>query len=215
MKKIAPWLPSALLLLVLIGGVIFHKKTLDEKDGQIASLNAELIQSIADAESKRKDAEQRFTKADAAAAEKVATAEAAAKKTEAEAAAKVQAANEQANAKVQETTAQAQASIDALATEARNRLQVANLPEATAEVAFRKAVLSNGGVAMVRNNSATSAPFTILVARPSTRQSRQYAPVIDGGKTIEIGEREGWAFIAGDVIRVVQPGHKGREFSFK
>ena len=226
MKKIAPWIITVLLIVAMAGGVFFHNKTVDEKDAQIASLRTDLVQAISDAESKIKDAEQRLTKADVAAAEKLAAADAAAtaklaaaeavaKKTEIEAATKIQEANDQATAKVKETAAKAQASIDALATDARNRLQAANLPETTAEVAFRKAVLSNGGVAMIRNVSASSVPFTILVGRPSTRQSRQYSPVVDGGKTIEIGEREGWAFLSGDVIRVVQPGHKPRDFSFK
>jgi hypothetical protein len=95
-----------------------------------------------------------------------------------------------------------------LKSEADSRIQAANLPETTTTVVFRNAFIGSGRVATIRNISAKAAPFTALIERPSTQQKRSLDFVIDGNGMKEIGQREGWAFVQGDTIRMAQPNHK-------
>ena len=215
MQKIIPWLFAAILSVVLGAVTVYYKNELTQKDAEIQSLKVAAAQTLADATAKLKAAHDRVAKTDASAAERIAAADAAAKATEALAAARMKETFDQAAAKIQETNDQAKARMETLETEARNKLLAANQPEATIDVTFRKAVVSNGSVALFRNTSQVSTPFTIVAARPATSQSRKFTPVLDSGRMIEIGEREGWAFLPGDVVRVVQPGHKPRDFSLK
>ena len=215
MQKIIPWLLSAFLSIILGGVALHYKNELTQRDSEIQSLKAAAAQSLAEATAKLKMADELVAKTDASAAEQIAAANAAAKAMEALAAAKIKETSDQAASRIQETNDQARVRMEALEAEARNKLQAANLPEATLEVTFRKAVMSNGSVAQFRNTSQVSAPFTIVAARPSTNQSRRFTLVLDGGRTTEIGEREGWAFLPGDLVRVVQPGHKPRDFNLK
>ena len=215
MQKIIPWLLSAILSILLGAVALYYKNELTQRDLEIQSLKTAAAQTLAEATAKLKAADDRVAKTDASAAERIAAADAAAKATEALAAARMKETSDQAAAKIQETNDQARVRVETLEAEARNKLQAANLPEATVDVTFRKAVMSNGSVALFRNTSQVSTPFAIVAVRPATNQSRKFTPVLDGGRITEIGEREGWAFLPGDVVRVVQPGHKPRDFNLK
>lgn len=204
MQKIIPWI-STVIVTIIFGAVAFYyKNEMAQKDIEIQILKMEATRSLTEAIGKIKAADDRVTKRDARAAEQIAVADAATKTVEALAA-----------TRIKETSDQATSRMEAVETEARYKLQAANLPEATVEVTFRKALISNGSVARFRNRSQVSTSFTIGVARPATNQNRQFMRVIDGAKITEIGEREGWSFLPGDVIRVLQPEHKPREFSLE
>ncbi len=119
------------------------------------------------------------------------------------------------NKKLEETNKQQQKLVEEanqkqqqLAEKATQLLTAASLPEATVAVSFRPAMLGNGFVAGITNISSSSAPFSVEIRRPSTEQSRSYDFVIDAGRRIEIGHREGWAFVSGDSITIKQPNHK-------
>lgn len=88
----------------------------------------------------------------------------------------------------------------------------ASQPEVSVKVGFRPALISSGNVAVISNNSNQAIAITIRISRSSTR-SRIYETVLDGGATKEIGELEGWAFIAGDTVTVEQDGHKSLSFA--
>ena len=204
MQKYIPWSVSAVLLAALVGTALYFRGVVESKDIEIQALRAEQAASAAEANLKLQ-----------AAGERVAAADAKAQEIAASAAAKVQEVSEQAAAVVQQVTTQANASAEAQAAEARERLRAASLPEAKAEITFRKAMLSNGSVAVIRNTSSAAVPFTIFVGRAATNQTRQVSAVIDAGRFAEIGEREGWAFLPGDTVRITHPGHKAREFTFR
>ncbi len=95
-----------------------------------------------------------------------------------------------------------------LASEANEKLQVANQPEPTVLVSFRKALLGSGGVATIRNIASQAISVSLVAARSATNQQRQFDLVVDGGLFKEIGELEGWAFVSGDTLKILQPGHK-------
>ena len=107
-----------------------------------------------------------------------------------------------------EKIAAANARLHALADEANSKLAVANLPQVSIAVSFRKALLSSGNVAVIRNIAAQSIPASLAVNRPSTGQQKLFELVFDAGQVKEIGEREGWAFLPGDTILISQPEHK-------
>ena len=216
MQKLLPWTATAILATTLVGVTVYYRDALSMKEGELQVLREASAQAANAAEVKLKAAEERIASTATNAAERLAAAkaDAAASAAERVAAVKVEAqeAASQASAKAQEAAEQARLRMDSMASEARARLQAASLPETTVAIIFRKAIVSNGNVAMVKNISGSSSIFSLLVGRPSTNQNRQFSPVIDAGKVMEIGEREGWAFLAGDVVRVSQPGHKPKEF---
>ena len=113
-----------------------------------------------------------------------------------------------ANTRAEQIASEANSKIQAFATEANDKLQAANLPEVTVSLSFRKAILGNGSVAMIKNTSPQAASISLAFLRTSTNQQKTIDTVIDSSKTKEIGEREGWAFLQGDTIQVSQPGHK-------
>lgn len=120
-----------------------------------------------------------------------------------------------ANERLQQVAAEARTRIQALAAEANEKLQSANQPEPTVLVSFRKATFDSGSVAMVRNSSSQSISVSLVAVRLSTNQQRPFEVTIDGGQVKEIGEREGWAFLNGDALKISQPGHKSVSFSFR
>jgi hypothetical protein len=66
-----------------------------------------------------------------------------------------------------------------------------------------------------KNTGAQASPFALQFIRASTNQQRSFQVVVDQERSIEIGEREGWAFLSGDEIKVSQPGHKPMTFKFQ
>jgi hypothetical protein len=119
------------------------------------------------------------------------------------------------NEKLQQVASEARTRIQALAAEANEKLQAANQPEPTVLVSFRKAFFGSGSVAMIKNSSSQSISISLVAERSSTNQRRPFEITIDGGQVKEIGEREGWAFLNGDALKVSQPGHKPLSFSFR
>jgi hypothetical protein len=86
----------------------------------------------------------------------------------------------------------------------------ANQPEVSVTVTFRKALFGSGSVAAITNISTESIPVAVISSRPSMNQQQRFDLVIDPNRFKEIGDREGWAFIPGDVIKISQPDHKPR-----
>jgi hypothetical protein len=128
-----------------------------------------------------------------------------------EAGEKVTAANE----RLQQLATEARAKLQALTTEANEKLQVANQPEPTVLVSFRKAFLGSGGVATIKNTASQAISVSLVAARSATNQQRQFELVVDGGLVKEIGERDGWAFLSGDTLKISQPSHKVVTFTVK
>lgn len=108
--------------------------------------------------------------------------------------------------------ADANTKLHQLTDEANNRIQLANQPEIPVRMTFRKALMGSGNVAGFGNMSGQTIAITANVERRSSGQNRSFYLTIDSGKTKEVGEREGWAFIAGDTITVSQPEHKSLSF---
>lgn len=100
-----------------------------------------------------------------------------------------------------------------LAAEANEQIRLAQQPEVDVLVSFRKALLSNGNVAGVKNTSGNAVAVTVEISRPSSGAKRVYELTIDPGQTTEIGEREGWAFISGDKIQISQAEHRALIFT--
>lgn len=97
-----------------------------------------------------------------------------------------------------------------LTAEADQKIVQANQPEVQARVTFRKALLSSGNVAKIENLSSSIIAITAQVERPGIEKTKSFEVTLDINQSKEIGEREGWAFIAGDIITVIQPEHKTR-----
>ena len=120
---------------------------------------------------------------------------------------------ERAASAVQQLATEARSRIETVTQEASQRLAAANLPEATVAVSTRKAVLSSGNVAILKNTSDESIGIFIVATRPSVNRQRRFEVTLDPQSAKEIGEREGWAFVPGDTVTVEQPGHKSRIFT--
>lgn len=120
---------------------------------------------------------------------------------------------EAANSKAKKIAEEANNLLKQQETEANEKLQQANLREAEVSVKFRKALLSSGHVAGFTNTSSQPVAIVAHVLRASTGQSRSFEMTLDPGRTKEVGEREGWAFLVGDKITVEQPDRKSLIFS--
>lgn len=107
----------------------------------------------------------------------------------------------------------AKAELVQLANLAQQQIDAASLKEVQVTVSFRKALISSGQVAMIRSNAGQSIAITAVIARPSSNQSTSREIALDPNQTVEIGQREGWAFVSGDVIRIEQPQHKALSFA--
>lgn len=97
--------------------------------------------------------------------------------------------------------------------EAREKLAEANQREVQVNVRFRKALLSSGSVAVISNRAGEAVAYVLDVERPSNGQRRTIDVVIDAGQTKELGEREGWAFLPGDTLKISQAGRKALVYS--
>jgi len=128
---------------------------------------------------------------------------------------KLQAANQQtanvvneANQKLSAANQQYTNAVD----DANQKIQAANQPEVEARVSFRKALLSEGNVAIITNTSSESAEYVVDIERSGSQQ-KQFRFVLNARSTKEIGQREGWAFIPGDRLNVSQAGHKTMSYA--
>jgi hypothetical protein len=82
-------------------------------------------------------------------------------------------------------------------------------------IVFRKAFFGNGNVAIIKNASSKSEAISVSASRPSSKQSNSFELVIDAARSKEIGEKEGWAFLQGDVLEVSQAGHKTKQITMQ
>lgn len=119
---------------------------------------------------------------------------------------------DEANEKLKQLAEEATATVQQLANEANNKLQTANQPEVDVLVSFRKALISSGKVAAIKNASGQSIAISVNIERTSSGGVRAYELTLDPGQVKEIGEREGWAFILGDRIAISQAGHKSMTY---
>lgn len=115
----------------------------------------------------------------------------------------------EANDKLEEAS-QRNASLTA---EANEKIRLAQQPEVEVRVSFRKALLSSGNVAGLKNTSGITIAVIAEVSRPSSGSKRTYEFTLDPNQTAEIGEREGWAFVSGDKIEISQAQHKTLVFT--
>jgi hypothetical protein len=128
-----------------------------------------------------------------------------------EAGEKVNAANE----KLKQVANEAREKMQALSQEANEKIQAANQPEPTVSVNFRKALLNSGGVATLKSTAPQTIALTVVATRPATSQQKQFDLVVDSGQVKEIGEREGWAFLSGDTLKISQPSHKSVSYTVR
>ena len=204
MKKYAPWFIVAILI-IAIGFIWFSlQKTIDQKNSENAALTLKYEQLIADVNLKAKDTAVRTTEANKKYAD-----------LKDEAAKKLSDLNEEASRKLSSAKEEADSKLAQIASEAESKLrsadravQAANLPEVRLTVAFRKALMNSGQVAVIKSLNPTTTAIALGVRRASTNQQKSLALVFDQGQVKEIGEREGWAFLPGDMLQFTQAGHK-------
>jgi hypothetical protein len=203
MKKIIPWALLVILSIAYAATFYQYEKTVKLKDAEIEDVKNRYAQFVAATNTKLDQARSMIEQADSR-AQTVAI----------EAENKVQLATTEANSKIQELSNDMNSKIQSLSVETSKKLKSANLPEATALVTFRKALISSGSVAVIKNTSSQSIAITLTTARPTSNQRKNFDLIIDAGKFKEIGEREGWAFLKGDIALVSQPEHKSLQFVF-
>ena len=191
MKPAIPWALSALLAVGAVSLHFYYRGALEAKSVEVASAQGKYAKLEASSATALKDANDKLTVAQAKFVDLAADA----------------------GKKVQEIAAQAEARTRALSAEANERLKEANLPEVTVLAGFRKALMSSGSVAGFRNVSRSAVSLTVTALRPSSGQSKLFRLVVDSSTAKEIGEQEGWAFIAGDQLKVEQPGHKPKTWT--
>jgi uncharacterized phage infection (PIP) family protein YhgE len=123
--------------------------------------------------------------------------------------AEVSALREQYNKVVEEANAR----LKSLTDEANQKLHVASQPEVEVQAGFRKALLHAGNVLLLKSIATAPIAITAEIERPSTGLKKVAELTLDPGQVKEIGEREGWAFVAGDMVRISRPEHKGVQFT--
>lgn len=120
---------------------------------------------------------------------------------------------EEANKRYNDTVVDANKRYNATVAEANQKIHAASLPEVGIQVGFRKALLSSGNVAILRNFSGQTIAITVAIERPSSGQNKGYELTLDPNQIKEIGGQEGWAFVSGDTIKISQPAHKDITFT--
>lgn len=119
---------------------------------------------------------------------------------------------EEANRRLKSLAEEADSRVRSLADQATQKLQVANQPEVPVQVGFRKALVHAGNVLLLRTTAGSAIAVLAEIERPGTSTSRSYQITLDPGRVRELGEREGWAFVSGDTIRISHPEHKSLKF---
>jgi hypothetical protein len=197
MNKLLPWLISVVLA-VVVGAVSYHYNgVVMAKDAELEAANIHYKEVLA-----AKDAEIQAVN------EKNSS-------FVAQANTRIKAADDQvgaSNEKLKQLAIEARTKIQEIAADANEKIRVANQPEPTVLVTFRKALLGSGGVARIKNSSPQPISIALIAERVSTNQRKGFELIIDGGVFKEIGEREGWAFLSGDTLKVSQPNHKSLSF---
>jgi hypothetical protein len=84
----------------------------------------------------------------------------------------------------------------------------ATQPELPVRVSFRPAWMGQGMVASFRNVGSQQLTLMIEFRDPSLRIARDFALVVEGGATVEIGHPQGWLVNSGQSVRVAASGFK-------
>jgi len=84
----------------------------------------------------------------------------------------------------------------------------ATQPELPVRVAFRPAWMGQGMVASFRNVGAEQLTLMVEFRDPNLHASRDFAIVVEGGATAEVGHPEGWLVTSGQSVRVSASGFK-------
>jgi hypothetical protein len=84
----------------------------------------------------------------------------------------------------------------------------ATQPELPIRVSFRPAWMGQGMVASFRNVGSQQLTLMVEFRDSSLRTSRDYAIVVDGGATAEVGHPQGWLVSSGQSVRVSASGYK-------
>jgi len=88
------------------------------------------------------------------------------------------------------------------------------LPDLPVRVSSRKALFSNGKVAQVHNFGSTELVIAAAVHSSASNQQNSWRLVIPAGKTMEIGQGQGWAFASGDELTLTETGFRPMKVSF-
>jgi hypothetical protein len=84
----------------------------------------------------------------------------------------------------------------------------ATQPELPVQVSFRPAWMGQGMVASFRNVGSQQLTLMLEFRDADRRVSRDFAVVVEGGATTEIGHPQGWLVSSGQSVRVSASGYK-------
>lgn len=86
------------------------------------------------------------------------------------------------------------------------------LPVLPVGVSFRHALLSDGYVAVLHNQSRTMLPLSVTAVNAATHQMHQWHVVLDAGHRLDIGSLDGWIFAAGDELDLQNDGYRAGSY---
>ena len=84
----------------------------------------------------------------------------------------------------------------------------ATQPELPVRVSFRPAWMGQGMVASFRNVGSEQLTLMVEFRDANLRSSRDFAIVVEGGATAEVGHPQGWLVSSGQSVRVSASGFK-------
>jgi hypothetical protein len=84
----------------------------------------------------------------------------------------------------------------------------ATQPELPVRVSFRPAFMGQGMVASFRNVGSQQLTLMVEFRDSSLRTSRDFAIVVEGSATAEVGHPQGWLVSSGQSVRVSASGYK-------
>ena len=105
--------------------------------------------------------------------------------------------------------------VKSLVEDANEKIAYASLPVVPVKLTPGKPIFDSGLMLQIRNTSDKTIAITVSIERPSTGKTKVYEFTIDSGLGKNIGQTEGWAFIAGDAVKVTQPEHKPVGLTFQ
>jgi len=85
-------------------------------------------------------------------------------------------------------------------------------PALSLTIASRKALLGSGLVVRFENVGTTEIVAGVTARSTTTNQQKDWRLVISPGKYEELGHLQGWAFVSGDEIEVVENGYRPMKF---
>jgi hypothetical protein len=85
-------------------------------------------------------------------------------------------------------------------------------PALSLTIASRKALLGSGLVVRFENVGTTEIVAGVTARSTTTNQQKDWRLVISPGKYEELGHLQGWAFVSGDEIEVLENGYRPMKF---